>query len=324
MAALNYHHLLYFRAVAHEGNLTRAAERLGVAASALSAQVRELEARLGHALFERRGRRLHLTEAGRIALDHADAVFSAGEELVATLRGAGRARQVLRVGAQATLSRNFLLSFLRPVLGRADSEVVIRSGGLEALLRALESLDLDVVLAAEPTAADAARPLTSRLLAEQPVSVVATPALLAGRSTLATQLAAAPLVLPAPESGLRGAIEALCERLGVLPAIAAEADDMAMLRLLVREGVGIGLLPAVVVRDELLSGVLVEGERLPGIAQHFYAVTTPRRFPNPLLLEVLAAAEAARGGLLTPTGGPTRASQRAEPGRASTTSRRRG
>lgn len=301
MGTLNYHHLLYFRAVAHEGNLTRAAGLLGVAASALSAQVRELEARLGHALFERRGRRLHLTEAGRIALDHADAVFSAGEELVATLRGAGHARQVLRVGAQATLSRNFLLSFLRPVLGRAGSEVVIRSGGLDMLLRALEALDLDVVLAAEPPAADAARPLTSRLLAEQPVSVVATPALLAGRTTLARQLTAAPLVLPAPESGLRGAIEALCERLGITPEIAAEADDMAMLRLLVREGIGVGLLPTVVVRDELLSGALVEGARLPGMAQQFHAITTPRRFPNPMLLDALAAADAAQGALLTAT-----------------------
>ena len=298
MAALNFHHLLYFRAVAHEGNLTRAAERLGVAASALSAQVRELEARLGHALFERRSRRLHLTEAGRIALDHADAVFSAGEELVATLRGAGRARQVLRVGAQATLSRNFLLSFLRPVLGRADSEVVIRSGGLDSLLRALETLDLDVVLAAEPPAADAARPFTVRLLAEQPVSVVAAPALLAGRTTLARQLAAAPLVLPSPESGLRSAIEALCERLGTTPVVAAEADDMAMLRLLVREGVGVGLLPPVVVQDELLSGALVEGARLPGVAQRFHAVTTPRRFPNPMLRDVLAAADAARSALV--------------------------
>ena len=307
MTALNYHHLLYFRAVAHEGNLTRAAGRLGVAASALSAQIRELEARLGHALFERCGRRLHLTEAGRIALDHADAVFAAGEELVATLRGAGRARQVLRVGAQATLSRNFLLSFLRPVLGRADSEVVIRSGGLDVLVPALESLDLDVVLAAEPPAADAARPLTTRLLAEQPVSVVATPVLLAGRTTLAGQLAAAPLILPAPGSGLRGAIEALCERFGVTPTIAAEADDMAMLRLLVREGAGIGLLPGVVVRDELRSGVLVEGARLPGISQQFHAITTPRRFPNPMLLDVLAAADGVRGDLPTAT---TRARRR--------------
>ena len=86
MPDLNYHHLRYFRAVAHDGNLTRTAERLNLSQSALSVQIRQLEERLGHALFERRGRQLHLTEAGRIALDHADAIFSAGEELIATLR----------------------------------------------------------------------------------------------------------------------------------------------------------------------------------------------------------------------------------------------
>jgi LysR family transcriptional regulator, transcriptional activator of nhaA len=121
MSRLNYLHLRAFWAVAHEGNLTRAAEKMGVSQSALSVQVKALEERLGQALFDRRGRSLDLTEAGRIALDHADTVFSAGEELVATLAGRGGLRQVLRVGALATLSRNFQLRFLRPVLG--DPEV---------------------------------------------------------------------------------------------------------------------------------------------------------------------------------------------------------
>lgn len=292
MAALNLHHLLYFRAVAHEGNLTRAATRLGIAPSALSAQIRAFEARLGHALFERRGRGLHLTEAGRIALDHADAVFATGEELRASLRGAGAARRVLRVGAQATLSRNFQLAFLRPILGEPGVEVMLSSGGLPELLAALDRLDLDVVLSAEMPASAATRPRAARLIAEQPVSVVALPSLLAGRPTLAAQLTAAPLVLPAPGSGLRAAIEALCEGLGVVPRIAAEADDMAMLRLLVREGIGVGLLPPIVVTDELATGLLAEGARLPAIAQRFYAVTTRRRFPNPLLATVLRPAEA--------------------------------
>ena len=84
MAKLNYHHLRYFHIVAHEGHLTKAAEKLNVAQSALSSQIRQLEARLGQLLFERRGRALHLTEAGRIALDHADAIFATGNELVAT------------------------------------------------------------------------------------------------------------------------------------------------------------------------------------------------------------------------------------------------
>ena len=67
---LNLHHLRLFRAVALDGTLTGAARRLNLSQSALSSQVRVLEAALGHDLFERRGRGLVLTEAGRIALDH--------------------------------------------------------------------------------------------------------------------------------------------------------------------------------------------------------------------------------------------------------------
>ena len=72
---LNYHHLRYFREVAIEGNLGRAAERLNVAQSALSVQIRQLEERLGFTLFDRVARSLVLTEAGRIALDHADRIL---------------------------------------------------------------------------------------------------------------------------------------------------------------------------------------------------------------------------------------------------------
>lgn len=298
MPELNYHHLRYFRAVAHEGNLTRAAAGLNLAPSALSAQIRALEDRLGEALFERRGRRLVLTEAGRIALAHADAIFSAGEELVATLRERRGAQRILRVGALATLSRNFQLTFLRPVLGRPDVEVMLRSGGMAELLRALEGLSLDVVLTSDPPAGGS---FVAHRLAEEPVSLVGRPALLAGRASLAERLATAPLILPTPESGLRPGFEALRERLGVTLQIAAEVDDMAMMRLLAREGVGLAVLPPIVVRDELASGELQEAERLPGLVQPFYAVTIPRRFPNPLLREALGAATAgARAAAVPP------------------------
>jgi len=98
MSVLNYTHLRAFRAVAAEGNLTRAAEKLGVAQSAVSTQIKELEARLGHTLFERRGRSMVLTEAGRIAFDCAERAFAAGDELVETLAGRSEAAQVVRGG----------------------------------------------------------------------------------------------------------------------------------------------------------------------------------------------------------------------------------
>lgn len=287
MAELNYHHLRYFWAVAHDGNLTRTAERLNLSQSAVSVQIKQLEASLGHLLFERRGRQLILTEAGRIALDHADAIFSAGRELLGTLQEKGRRRQAIRIGALATLSRNFHMEFLRPILGRQDVEIILRSGTSAELLQSLETLNHDVILINRAPLRDAATPFVSHRLSEQPVSLVGTPELLSDISGLNDLLARLPIILPTADTGVRIGFDALTERLGIRPQIAAEVEDMAMMRLLAREGIGLAVLPPIVVQDELNTGRLVEAERLPGIGETFFAVTLSRRFPNPILSELL-------------------------------------
>jgi LysR family transcriptional activator of nhaA len=288
MAILNLHHLRLFRAVANDGTLTGAARGLNLSQSALSSQIKALEAALGHDLFERRGRGLHLTEAGRIALDHAEAIFATAHDLTATLAQTGRARRALRVGALATLSRNFQMNFLRPLIGRADIEVVLRSGSQGELLRGLEGLALDVVLTNLAPARDATSPWLIHRLAEQSVSLVGTPARVGTPPrTLADLIAAHPLILPAPDTGLRAAFDAWASRHNLTPIIAAEADDMAMLRLLAREDAGLAVLPPIVVQDELASGLLTEAAMLEGMHESFLAITLQRRFPNPLLAEVL-------------------------------------
>lgn len=287
MAELNYHHLRYFQAVAHEGNLTRAAARLNVSQSAVSTQIRQLEERLDQELFERRGRALHLTEAGRIALDHADAIFATGRELVATLQQSGRRRRALRIGALATLSRNFQLAFVRPVLGRPDVEVILRSGGAAELFSALAALHLDLVLTNQPPPADALSSFAVQRLDEQAISLIGVPELCPPGMSLSERLAGSALILPSAANGLRMGFDALADRLGVVPQIAAEVDDMAMMRLLAREGIGLAVLPPIVVRDELANGTLVESAELPNLTEAFYGVTVERRFPNPLLKELL-------------------------------------
>jgi LysR family transcriptional activator of nhaA len=292
MASLNYNHLRYFWAVAHDGNLTRTAERLNLTQSALSVQIRKLEERLGHPLFERRGRRLHLTEAGQITLDHADAIFATGDELLGTLRQSGAARQALRVGSLATLSRNFQMEFLRPVLGRTDIDLILRSGGAGELLRALEALNLDVVLLNQAPSGDALTPLVTHRLAERSVSLVGTPERLGEAASLADRLRRHPVILPTVDSSVRTGFDALADRLGVRPQIVAEVEDMAMMRLLAREDIGLAVLPPIVVKDEIAGGILVAGDQLPGIAETFFAVTMTRRFPNPLVRLLLQPASA--------------------------------
>ncbi|MEJ6391996.1 LysR family transcriptional regulator [Gymnodinialimonas sp. 2305UL16-5] len=290
MSSINLHHLRLFRAVARDGTLTGAARALNISQSAVSTQIKVLEGSLGHDLFERSGRNLVLTEAGRIALDHAEEIFRTAEDLSATLKTSGGKRQALRVGALATLSRNFQLSFLEPIIGRDDVEVILRSGSQENLLRGLDALALDVVLTNLVPARDASSPYLVHRLDEQSVSLVGTPSRVgAGQATIAEIIKAHPLILPTPESALRAGFDAMLERLGLLPRIAAEADDMAMLRLLARADVGVAVLPPIVVRDELETGKLVECIRLDDITEVFCAVTIRRTFPNTLLGEVLAA-----------------------------------
>jgi LysR family transcriptional activator of nhaA len=290
MTAVNFHHLEYFWAVAHEGNLTRAAARLHVSQSAVSVQIRKLEAQLGHSLFERRGRQLVLTEAGRIALDHADAIFAIGRDLAGTLQGRTAERQVLRIGSVATLSRNFQLQFLEPILRRRDVEVVVRSAALADLLRALEAHQVDVVLGNTAPPRDAATPWVVHTLADQAVSLVGRPRRRRRPRPLAELLASEPLLLPATGTSLRADFDALTARLGVTPRIAAEVDDMAMLRVLAVAHAGLAVVPSIVVREELARRRLAEIARLPGLHEVFYAITLARRFPNPLLREIFRPA----------------------------------
>ena len=292
MADLNYHHLRYFWTIAHERHLTRAAQRLHVSPSALSIQLRQLEERLGHALFDRRGRALELTEAGRIALQHADAIFAAGAELVSTLKGrpgsATPQLPPLRVGSVATLSRNFQLHWLRPLLARGDLQVVLHSGTLRELLAQLGAHQLDVVLANDAVPRDRAAGWHSTLLAQQSVSLIsARPRGRPRAFSFPQDLQGAQLLLPGAQGAVRAAFDRLLRAAGVVPRVLAEVDDMAMLRLLARETGALALVPPVVVADELQSGKLVERCTIPQLVESFYAVTAERRFPHPLLREVM-------------------------------------
>jgi LysR family transcriptional activator of nhaA len=289
MQNLNYNHLRYFWAVAHQGSLTRAAERMNLSQSALSVQLRKLEHQVGHPLFERAGRRLVLTEAGRIALDYADTVFKTGDELISTLRGqpAMARRQVLRVGALTTLSRNFQLGFLRPLVGRPDVELIVRSGNIRELLAQLEAHALDVVLANSAAPRERRADLRSHLLDAQPVSLVGQRRRKRRRFRFPQDLHEQPVLLPSLDSEIRLAFDRVLDLADVQPIVLAEVDDMAMLRLLARESHGIALVPPIVVRDELESGALVELCRIAEVTETFYAIVQKRRFPNRLLADLL-------------------------------------
>ena len=293
MRPLNLHHLHYFWAVAKEGNLTRAAARLHVSQSALSTQIRTLERQLRQPLFVRTARSMHLTESGRIALEHAETIFAASNDLIAVLReGRPAERKLLRIGSVATLSRNFLDNFFRPLLVRDDVELAVQSGSLQELLTRLRVHSLDVILSNRRVVATADDPWRCQRIARQPVSLVGKPRPKRRSFRFPDDLGNEPLLLPSRDSDMRAGFDVLCAQHGIRYRLRAEVDDMALLRLLARDSDSVALVPTVVVQDELRDGKLVDYGVVPDLFETFYAITVQRRFAPPLLRELLRRPEA--------------------------------
>lgn len=290
MNTLNYHHLRYFHAVVQSGNLTKAARLLNVSQSSVSVQIKQLEESLRTSLFARDHKSLQLTETGRMVMDYAETIFRTGNELLAMLdnRKEGPFREKLRVGSAATLSRNFQLHFLRPVIEDTIVEVVIQSAALPELLNRLSEHQLDLVLSNRKIQRQAGNPLRCELIAQQAVSLLRRPDTnKKGRFRFPQDIAHTPIVLPTLGNEIRDRFDQILERHGVIPLIAAEADDMAMLRLLAREMDALALLPPVVVADEIAAGWLVEVARIDDLFESFYAIIADRRYPNPHVKKLL-------------------------------------
>jgi len=299
MRNLNFRHLYYFWRVAAEGHLTRAAGQLHLSQSALSAQIRDLEGYLGQPLFDRIDRRLKLTHFGAIVLDYANSIFTLGQELMATVRaGEGQALQELRIGAVATLSRNFLENLLRPLFSDKYLRLSVASGSLEELLGRLRVHQLDVVFANRPAVIDARHPWRCERIARQSVCIVGPPRGRGKPLHFPRELDQHALVVPGPSSDIRSHFDLWCEKCGISTTVYAEVDDMALLRLLARDSGALAVVPEVVVQDELRSGQLVKYGTVPQVFESFYAITAQRKSPSNVLRRLLGGKKGRKVGPL--------------------------
>jgi len=286
---LNFHHLFYFWRVAKLGHLTRAAKDLHTSQSALSAQIRQLEDRIGENLFSREGRRLVLTDTGQLVLSYADNIFGLGQEMLGRLQGQSQGIMRLRVGSVATLSRNYQENWIRPLLTESSLVFTLESGMLDDLLARLVQHQLDVVLANETVPTNPERLLHSHFLGSQPVSLVGPSNVWKANSLrLPEDLQGVDVAVPGPRHAVRGQFDALCAAAGITPRLRAEVDDMAMLRLIARDSGWLTVLPDVVVQDELRVGSLVSVGQSAQLQERFYAITTPHRHRTDIVERLLS------------------------------------
>ena len=137
---------------------------------------------------------------------------------------------------------------------------------------------LDIVLSNRPVSADGEQAWRCRRIARQPVCLVGKPLSGSEPFLFPADLKGMKLLLPGHSSDIRTEFNMLCEARGIAVDIFAEVDDMAMLRLLARDSGGVALVPAVVVQDELKTGLLQQYCVVPEVFENFYAITTERQF----------------------------------------------
>jgi LysR family transcriptional regulator, transcriptional activator of nhaA len=293
---LNYHHLFLFWTVAREGGIAAASRSLGLGQPTLSTQVRALEDFLGEPLFARVGRRLEITELGRVVERYADEIFGLGREMLGTLRDRPTGRPIgLAVGVPDALPKLVALRLLQPAL-RLETPVrlIVREDRLDRLFAALAVHDLDLVLADSPPGPDTAVRAFSHPLGSSEVALYADRTWARRlRPGFPRSLDGAPLILPAEGSTLRRQVDAWIERHGLSPRVVAEVDDSALMKSFARAGIGAVVAPVVVETDVKESYGLERVGRLAGIRERFFAITVERRIRHPIVLELTKAARKA-------------------------------
>ena len=287
----NFRHLHYFWVVAKEGSITRAAERLGLAVQTVSSQITLLEQSVGKALFTQQGRRLTLTEAGRLALTFADQIFLLGEQMQEALDQAGNMRTRLTVGISDSLPKLTAYRLLEVTTQLATPvRLVCFEDQHEALLADLALHKLDVVLSDHTLATGSTLRVFSHLLFESEMLVVGSHALVEqwGKN-FPKGLNRAPFLLPARNNALRAKIDDWLEVHGVHPDVVGEFEDNALLNTFGRRGLGLFFAPAALAADlaEQLQAEVVG--RVPEVREQFYAISNERKIQHPAVEAILAA-----------------------------------
>ncbi|WP_305909064.1 transcriptional activator NhaR [Methylomarinum sp. Ch1-1] len=290
MKRINYQHLFYFWNVVREEGVTRASEKLHLAQPTISAQLAVFEQAVGDKLFYKNGRKLMLTETGRIVFHYADEIFSLGRELSNTLAGrpSGQALR-LTVGVADALPKMLVYRLIEPALQLPESvQLHCYEDKADRLLTEISLLGIDLVLSDAPLTPTSDSKAFNHLLGGCPVTVFGT-ANLADiyRPGFPRSLNGAPFLLPTGNTALRRSLDQWFDAEGISPQIQAEIEDSALIKTFGSGGAGLFVAPSTVaVELERQYNVQSLG-RIETVEEKFYAITAQRKLKHPAVTAIL-------------------------------------
>jgi len=293
MRQLNYSHLQYFWAVAHEGSVVKAAERLHITPQTISGQIRLLEEAVGQPLFNRVGRRLVLSEMGHVVLEYADEIFSIGAELsqvVREQRSAGPAK--LSVGIVNSIPKLIAERIVAPALIDEDAvRIRCQEASLEQLLGELSVHKLHIVLSDQPMPQGLSLRAFNHRLGESGLAFFSQRRKAKRyQKTFPQSLNGAPMLLPSPHSALRRQLDEWFDDNSIIPHIVGEIDDSALLKAFGEAGYGVFAGPSVIDEEICKMYSMAVIGRTDAITEQFFAISPERRIKHPSVVRIIEAA----------------------------------
>lgn len=300
---MNFKHLRYFWVVARAGGIMRASEQLHTTPQTLSGQIKLLEDWLGHALFRKVGRRLELTEEGRVALAYADDIFTLGAELENAVKQSRSGPRSLefRVGVADSVAKSVAYNLLEPALALPGQvRMICHEGKFGDLMAQLALHRLDLVIADEPVSRKISVKAFNHPLGTSAMSFLCAPSLrplLKGKFPQC--LNDMPMLVQGSSSSVRQRLDQWLTKHQLRPRIVGEFDDSALMNAFGREGRGVFMSPTVLEAETRAQfGVEVVGQT-DELVEEFFAISVQRRISHPCVVAITKAAKArlfGRGG----------------------------
>ena len=290
MQRINYQHLFYFWHVVTEGSITAACEKLHLAQPTISGQLTVFEQAIGEKLFYKQGRKLQLTDTGRIVFHYAEEIFALGRELGNTLKGlpTGRALR-LTIGIADALPKLVIYRLMQPVFRLPEAvQIFCYEDKVERLLNDIALQSIDLVLSDTPLTSSSNVNIFNHLLGDSAVTVFATAELSAiYRPNFPRSLGGAPFLLPTNNTALRRSLDQWFDNENIRPKIQAEIEDSALIKTFGKGGMGLFVAPTIV-EDEIKLQYMVETVgRIESVKERFYAITVRRQLKHPAVTAIL-------------------------------------
>lgn len=285
---INYHHLLYFKTIAEEASVSKAAEKLHLGQPTLSAQLKQFEDAMGVSLFERQHKKLILTEQGKVALQYAQNIFKMGNEMLEVLQDRLIPSRVhLQIGALDSIPKQVILKLAKEAYKIGPCNVSLNEGKLDELIRELTSHRIDLLVTNYlPTSAEI-RGLSYRSVINKPVFFYGSPQFKELRKGFPKSVSGEKFVLPTYDSKLRHDVDHWARIHEVNMDIVAETQDISLKKLMALEGIGLIAAASHTVTRQISIGGLIEIGSLKGVSEELFLISAERKISNPYAAKLM-------------------------------------